>query len=289
MSKLTKKTVLQNAKDYFFIVVGLAIFAFGWSAFLIPSELIGGGVAGIASLIYFGTEFPVGVSTLAINLVLVAMAYKVLGTKFTINTIACSFILSAFFSVFQPIFVEPIVNDLFLCSLMGSVLAGIGVGIVLNYGGNTGGLDIIVLLISHYRNVAYGKTTLMMNIVIVASSYLLIGSVEILVYCYVAQIAYMMTSDKVIDSYKQTFQILIFSKKNDAIADRINVDLKRGATLLKAYGSYTKVDNDVLLVIAHREDRLKIVRIIKEVDEKAFLTINKTSGVFGENFDKLRL
>jgi uncharacterized membrane-anchored protein YitT (DUF2179 family) len=102
-------------------------------------------------------------------------------------------------------------------------------------------------------------------------------------------IAYTFTSDIVIDGYRQTFQIMIFSSKTKEIADRINQEMHRGATLIKGYGSYTKQDMDILLVIAHRRDKMSITRIVKEIDNTAFVSIAKTNTVFGKNFDTLRL
>jgi len=286
---LRAKNVAENIKKYFFICFGLAIFAFGWMAFLIPSKLMGGGISGIATLIYFASGFPVGVTTLILNLILIAVAVKILGTRFGTNTVICTLLLSLFFSILQPMFTKPLVNDTFLCALIGAMLSGAGVGIALNYGGNAGGTDIIIVIITKFRNISYGKLSLLMNVLIIGSSYLIVRSIESLVYSYVAMIAYTFASDMVIDGYKQTFQFMVFSAKNREIADRINKDLGRGATLLKGYGSYTKEDTEILLVLAHRGDKANITRIIKEIDNTAFISIAKTSGVFGKNFDTLRL
>ena len=280
---------MTYAKNWMLITFGLALFAFAWSAFLIPSKLMGGGVSGIASLIYFAVGIPIGLSTFVINITLVLIAFKILGKQFSINTIICTALLSSFFAVFQPIFPQPLVDDTFLCSLIGSMLAGVGVGIALNYGGNTGGTDILVMVINHYRNISYGKLSLAMNIVIIGCSYFIIQSIDCLVYSYVAMFAYGTISDMVLDGYKQTFQIMVFSDKNQEISDTINQQLHRGATLLKGYGSYTKTEKEILLVIAHREDKQRIIKIIKDIDDSAFLSIAKTSGVFGKNFDRLRL
>ncbi len=286
---LSTKSVLNTIKKYFFISLGLAIFAFGWTAFLIPSKLMGGGISGIATLIYFALGIPIGISTLVLNFILIAIALKILGPRFGTSTVICTLLLSLFFSILQPLFPTPLVDDMFLCALIGAMLAGAGVGIALNYGGNTGGTDIIILIITKFRNISYGRLSLLINVLIIASSYLIVRSIESLVYSYVAMIAYTFTSDIVIDGYRQTFQFMVFSPKNREIADRINNDLHRGATLINGYGSYTKENIEILLVIAHRGDKANITRIIKEVDEGAFISIAKTSGVFGKNFDTLRL
>jgi uncharacterized membrane-anchored protein YitT (DUF2179 family) len=288
-TKLSSKSILNAIKKYFFICFGLAILAFGWTAFLIPSNLMGGGISGIATLIYFALKVPIGISTLVLNFILIAIALKILGPRFGTNTVICTLLLSLFFSILQPLFPTPLVDDMFLCALIGAMLSGAGAGITLNYGGNTGGTDIIILIITKFRNISYGRLSLLINVLIIASSYLIVRSIESLVYSYVVMIAYTFTSDIVIDGYKQTFQFMVFSSKNREIAARINSELHRGATLIKGYGSYTKEDLEILLVIAHRSDKASITRIIKDIDNSAFISIAKTSGVFGKNFDTLRL
>lgn len=287
MKKYAK--VFREINRWIFITIGLAIFALGWTAFLIPHQMTGGGVSGISAVIYFATGvIPVGVSTLILNLVLVIVAWRVLGSKFAITSMISTLILSVFLYVGQMIFIQPLVDDVFMCALIGAGLAGFGVGLALNYGGNTGGTDLIVLMINKYRNASYGRLTLYLNVGIVLSSFLTVGSVEKLVYSLVVMFAYTYMSDTIIDGFKQTFQFLVFSSKNEEIAERVNKEVHQGATFLKGYGYYNKKDTDILLIIAHRTHKVNIIRIIKEIDNASFISISKTNGVFGKNFEKLR-
>ena len=144
-------------------------------------------------------------------------------------------------------------------------------------------------MVGKYRNISYGTVTLYTNLIIIGSFYFVIWDVEKLVYSMVVMFVYIYVSDIVIDGYRQTFQFMVFSGKNQNIADRINNELNRGATFLKGYGSYTKAESDVLLIIAHRNDKARIMRMIKNIDPNAFVTISKTTGVFGKNFDKIKL
>ena len=287
---MNAKKFLILIEKYFFITLGLALFAFGWTAFLIPNQVTGGGINGIASIIYFANPtVSVGVWVFLMNIVLVAVAWKILGKRFCVDTIICTVIMSLFMMIGQWLFPKPIVpNDPFMCAMVGSALAGVGVGLALNYGGNTCGTDIIVLMISKYRNVSYGRLTLYLNILIVLSSYLTVHDPVKLVYSVLVLFAYMLFSDLVIDGYKQSFQFMVFSSKNQEIAERINKELKRGATFLKGTGSYNRTESDVLLIVAHRTDRVNIIRIIKEVDDSAFISISKVQSVFGKNFEKIR-
>ncbi len=287
---MNMKKIWKEIRQWIMITIGLALFTFAWSAFLIPNQMTGGGVSGVAAVVYFATGFiPVGLTTLVLNVILVIIAWKILGPKFCINTLICTGILAVFFSIWENIFTQPLVNDTFMCALIGAALAGAGIGIALSNGGNTGGTDIIALIIGKYRNISFGRISLYSNILIVASSYLTVHSIEKLVYSMVVMFVSAYIVDVVIDGYKQTFQFFVFSSKNEEIAERINKDLHRGATLLKGYGSYSKNESDILLVIAHRTDRVNIIRIIKEIDDTAFISVVKTNSVFGKNFDRLKL
>ncbi|MDR3046508.1 MAG: YitT family protein [Bacteroidales bacterium] len=283
--------IWREIRNYFMIFVGLAIFSFGWTAFMIPSHLTGGGASGIGTVFYFATGFPVGITAMIINLVLVLIAWKVLGTRFCINTAICTAMISLMLYVGQLYFTEPLVpDDVFMSSIIGSALAAFGVGIALNFGGNTGGTDIVALMIGKYRNISYGRVTLYTNILIIASSYFVPGgSMKTLVYSMIGMFVYIYVSDLVIEGYRQSFQYFVFSLKNQEIADAINVRLGRGATFFKAYGSFTKEEKDVLMIIAHRTDRSEIIKIIKDIDDEAFISVGKTSSVFGKNFDRIKI
>ena len=287
--KLTFKKVLQEAKNYFFIFLGLAMFTFGWSAFLTPYEVSGGGVAGAASILYFATKIPIGLTTFTLNAILIAIAWKILGTKFCVNSLICTVVMSVFFSIFQPLFPKPLVDDMFMSVIIGSAIAAYGIGMTINWGGNTGGVDIIALMVGKYRNISYGRVSLLSNVVIVGSSFFVLHDVQRLVYSFVVLLVSIIISDLVIDGYRQTYQFMVFSKKNHEIAQKINSNLHRGATFLKGYGSYNQQESDVLLIVAHKTDKGAITRIIKDIDPNAFITISKTASVFGKNFDNIKI
>lgn len=288
--KITGKDILREVKNYIFIIIGLAIFAFGWAAFLLPYGVAGGGVAGAAAIIYFvNNSIPVGVSTFIMNAILIAVAWKILGPKFCINSLICTFILSGFLSIFQPMVKSPLVDDMFMSVIIGSTMAAFGVGMSINWGGNTGGIDIIALMIGKYRNISYGRVSLAVNLIIVGSTYFIFNDIERLVYSFVVLFVSIIVSDIVIDGYRQTYQFMVFSKKNDEIAKKINTTLHRGASFLRGYGSFNHQESDVLLIVSHKTDKSAITRIIKDIDPDAFITITKTASVFGKNFDNIKI
>lgn len=289
--KYTKKEILKEVQNYLMIFVGLTIFAFGWTAFMIPNHITGGGVNGMATLLFFATGFPVGITSLVLNSILLIFAWKILGPKFTVNTLICVVMVAVLLSVGQYLFTEPIVPDeAFMSAIIGSALSAFGAGIAITFGGNTGGMDILALIVGKYRNISYGKVTLYTNIFII-SALLFVpgGSIDALVYSLIGMFVYIYISDLVIEGYRQSFQFMVFSEKSQEIADKINKELNRGATFLKGYGSYTKAETDVLLIIAHRTDKANIIKLIKKIDDTAFISVAKTSSVFGKNFDRIKV
>lgn len=276
-------------RNYIFMVAGIIIYTFGYSAFMLPNKLTGGGIAGIASVLYFATDISVGISNLILNAILILIAWKTLGKRFVLITIFCTAISSLFFYLFQNAITVPLVsNDLFLNSVLGAALSAIGVGITISYGGNTGGTDIIILMVLKYRNIPYGRISMYINALIIASSFLIVKDLQTLIYCYVYMFSYSYISDLVMDGYRSTYQIMIFSNNYNVIAERISNEIHRGVTVIKGAGWFTKQERTILLVLAHRTDKQDILRVIKQEDSTAFISISKVQGVFGQNFSELK-
>ena len=282
-------SVMNFIKPYLYITTGLFIFVFGWTAFLIPSEIIGGGISGLGSLIYFSTGFSVGYTTLLVNIVLVIIAMRILGARFGINTIYGIIISSLFFIVLQELIKQPLVNDEFMAALIGGGLSGVGIGIAFSHGGNAGGTDIIALIINKYRNISPGRVFLYIDLVVIASSWFLFHSIEKIVYGYVVMAVSSYSVDLILNGSRQSFQIMIYSRFSKIIAERISIEVERGVTCLKGYGWYSKKDIDIVMVIARKQDKQKILAISKETDDEAFISVAKVMGVFGQNFEDIKL
>src|SRR5574344_1306184 len=252
---MKKKTLNLSLKSYIFIVIGLIIYTFGYSAFLLPCQLTGIGVSGISSVVYFGTGIPVGTTVWVLNGIFVLISVKLLGKRFAINTVVCTVIMSLLFYYWQPLFTEPLVKDTLLNTLLGSAITGIGVGITIYYGGNTAGTDIIILMIMKYKRLAYGRISMIISALIICSSWFVIPDISKLIYSFVYMFCFSYITDMVMDGFRQTYQIMIFSEKNDEIGHRISEEVGRGITIIKAAGWFTRKDRDVLLVMAHRADK----------------------------------
>ncbi len=283
-----KVSIGQGIRDYAFITLGLFINALGWTAFLIPAEITGGGVTGVATLIFYASKFPVGISYLVINIILVIISMKHLGKAFGIKTIYATVILAIFLSVLSGIIKEPIVDENFMAAVIGGILAGAGVGLVFSQGGSTGGTDIIAMIINKYRNISPGKIILYLDIIIISSSFFIFKSIEKIVYGYVTMAITAYTIDMILTGAKRTVQLFIFSKHYEEIANRVGREIRRGITILDGKGWYSKKETKVLLIMVRKPESHHILRIIKDVDPDAFISVSNVMGVYGLGFDRIK-
>jgi len=275
-------------RSHLIMIFGLFLTALGWTAFLIPAKITGGGITGVSTLIFFGTGFPLGLSYLIINAVLIVFAIKILGRSFGVKTIFSVVVLSVLFSLLQQFITEPIINDDFLSTVLGGILGGAGVGIVFTQGGSTGGTDLIAMIINNYKNTSPGRIILYLDVFIIASSYLLFQSIEKIVYGYVTMGIASYTIDLLFTGSKQSVQMFIFSKKHDEIANRIGKELGRGITIIDGKGWYTGEQTKVLLIMLKKPEASQVFRIIKEIDKNAFMSVNNVMGVYGQGFERIK-
>jgi len=276
--------------SYLWITIGLFLNALAWTAFLIPAKIIGGGITGVGTLIFYAFDTPpVGVTVLVINALLILIAIKILGASFGIKTIYGVITISLFLAILQKVFDAPVVNDAFMAAIIGGIIAGVGIGITFAYGGSTGGTDIIAMIIMKYKNYSPGKILLTIDVFIIMSSFLVFGSIEKIVYGYVTMAVAGYSIDMFLEGSKQSLQVFIFSKEFAAIADRINSELNRGVTVLNGQGWYSKRDVKVLMILLRKSEVEYVLRIIKEEDANSFMSMNSVMGVFGRGFDRIKI
>jgi len=277
-------------KSYLIIALGLAIYSFGWTAFLIPSEIIGGGVSGIGTLIFYGSgeTIPVGLSYFVINCFLIIIALKILGPKFGAKTIYAILLGSVFLSVQQNFFTAPLVDDKFMAAIIGGILGGAGVGITISQGGSSGGTDIIAMIINKYRNVSPGRVILYIDVFIIASSYIVFGDVPTIVYGYVSMGVASYAIDMVISGSKQSAQMFIITKDHETLADEIGLNINRGISVIDAMGWYSKENKKMLMVVVRKHETPQVFKIVKQHDPDAFISMGSVMGVYGFGFEEIR-
>jgi len=286
---LSKTKLWITAKDYVFITLGIALYAFGFSAFIFPEKVVIGGLAGTGTIIYFLTGIPVPVSQLAINLMLLAMAYKIVGRQFVLGTIYGVIMISAFMAIFMPIFQDGFTNEPFMNIVIGGTLCGLGIGTAFVHNGSSGGTDIVAAMVSKYSNASIGRVMLYTDMIIISSSFFILHQVDKVVFGFVILFLVSYMADMVINTNRQAVQFFIFSRHWQEIATAINNDAKRGCTVINGMGWYSKHDVKILLVMCRKIESVTISRIIKSIDPNAFVTQGNVNGVYGKGFDVMKV
>ena len=288
---LSKQQIWLNVKDCLMIVLGLILYAVGFCGFVLPKGLVIGGLAGIASLIYFQFGVPVAISFYALNIILLAIAYRLVGLQFVLKTIFGATFLSFFLGIAQPLFeAYPVVlEETFLDCVIGAVLCGTGVGIAFTHNGSTGGTDIVAAMVSKYRQISVGRMILYVDMIIISSSYLLYHDLDRVIYGFVVLVFLSYMTDQVVNNNRQAIQFTIISKQWDKIATVVNKEMHRGCTVLEGTGWYTKQEVKMLIIFCRKMEALQVYRIIKELDPKAFVSQGNVNTVYGEGFDQNRV
>ena len=297
MDGLLKTKFGRELKDYVAITFGLVCYAFGWVAFMLPYQISTGGLTGISALIYYVTGIEIQVSYFILNGILMIFALKILGPKFCIKTLYAIPVLTFLLWFFQivmkddagnlPLLLGP--GQEFMATVIGAGMLGFGIGIVFINNGSTGGTDIIAWIINKYKDVTLGRLIMYCDIVIISSCYLVFNDWKRVLFGFTVLFIMTIVIDYVVNSNRQSVQFLIFSKKHEEIAETISTELHRGVTLLDGTGWYSKQNIKVVVVLAKKSQSLEIFRLVKDIDENAFISQSNVVGVYGEGFDKLRL
>jgi uncharacterized membrane-anchored protein YitT (DUF2179 family) len=286
---MPNKFKIDSVKEYITIIFGLAIYALAWTGFLLPHKITTGGVTGIGALLYFSKGIPVAATYLVINCFLLAISIKIIGLKFCVRTIFGVVVLTVFLSVSQTLIKSPLlVSEPFMACVVGGVLAGLGVGIVFTANGSTGGTDIIAMVVNKYRNVTIGRVMMYCDLIIISSSWFIFHSFDKIVFGLVTLVIMTYFVDFVVNGVRQSVQFLIISHKYEEIAKRINAEAGRGVTVLDGMGWYSKESSKVLMVMARKNESVKIFRIVKQVDSNAFVSQSSVIGVYGKGFDIMK-
>lgn len=287
--------ILDEVRDYFFISLGCAIYCFGFCLFMLPYEFTPGGMTGVSAIIFYATGFPAQYTYFIINAFLLAIGLKILGSKFFTKTIYATVNITLFLGVIQEFIRQPdgtlpqVVGDQpFMAAVLGACIEGAALGLVFLNNGSTGGTDIIAAIVNKYKNFSMGRVLMWLDFVIVSTSFLVFHDWNKVVTGYVILLISMILIDYTMTSATQSVQFTIISDKYDEIAEAINMEVQRGVTELVGQGWYSKQERRVLIVMARRRESQQIFRLIKHIDNRAFVTMTKVVGVYGEGFDHIK-
>ena len=305
---ILKHSYFTIAKEYLLITLGVTLYALGWAVFLTPNHMIGGGVTGFASIIDYAFGIDISITYFVLNIILLIVGTKLLGTGFgfkTIYAIVMTSVMLALTKEFIPVdFVTEFSQDSkIVCTVLGGIMAGVGIGLSMSQDGSTGGTDIIALVWCKFKPASPGRVILIIDLIIITSSLLFPSyadeaatqlipfneKVAIVVYGLMQVTVCGYAIDLYISGSKQSVQVFIFTKKVNEMADAIAFDMKRGVTMIPAKGWFSKEEKQVLMVVTRKTDMNLLLRYVKSIDPDAFLSVSSVMGVYGQGFDSIKV
>ncbi len=283
-------------RDIILINLGMAVYDMGWAIFLLPYRITTGGLAGLAAIIQYATTFPMQYTIFVVNLILLLFAWWILGIKFTIKTAYAVIFLTTYLQIGQSLMTTP--DGTFLqvlgpgqdsmACMLGAVLNGLGIALVFLSGGSTGGWDIVAAIANKYRNISLGRVMLYLDFVVISSCWFVFGDWRMVVFGYVTLVIYTFTLDMVMNSTRQDIQITIYTKHDTAICDEVRRRTGHTMTLLYGEGGYSHVQLNIVVVIVHKREAIKVLRIIRSIDPDAFVTQHRVEGAYGNGFNVIK-
>ena len=291
-------------KDYLCITLALVLYSFGFTFFLMPYEIVTGGVAGISAIVYYATNFPNSYTYFLVNAALLIMGLKILGWKFLMKTIYAILMLTFLLWLMKEI--APVDENgnmvkilgegqNFMSLIIGCMMTGTSLGIVFLNNGSTGGSDIIAASVNKYYNFSLGTVLLFLDFIIIGSCMFipqfgtLLERAYMVVFGFCTMVIENYMLDYIYNRQRSSVQFMIFSKKWQEIANAIGMQMNHGVTILDGHGWYTGQQRKVLCILAKKNESTTIFRIIKMIDPQAFVSQSAVIGVFGEGFDAIKV
>ena len=297
------KALRSEVQDYVFITLGLLLYSFGFTVFLMPYEIVTGGVAGISAIVFYATGFQIEYTYFLINAALLVVALRLLGWRFLSKTIYAIVMLSFLLGYFQTLlptdaeghFVKILGEGQdFMSLVLGCTMTGSALGIVFLNNGSTGGTDIIAASVNKFRDVSLGTVLAFLDLLIIGSCLLIpqfgtmLQRATMVVFGLCTMVIENFMLDFLMNHQRQSVQFMIFSNKWQEIANAIGTQLDHGVTILDGHGWYTGHERKVLCILAKKRESQLIFRIIKMIDPNAFVSQSAVIGVFGEGFDTIK-
>ncbi len=287
-ARLMAKSSMPKGAKYLLIVLGAAIGAAGFQFFMYPNAIVSGGLTGIAQIINRLCGLPVGVLSIVLNVPLFIFAWKQFGNAFVID----SFIGTALFSVFidlASMFNLTATNDPMLGSIIGGVIKGIGLGAIYYVGATTGGVDIVArFLRRRYPYINFGTFILVLDAAVISAYAIIFHIVESAMYSLICMFVVSKAVDLVLYGLDNSSIVYIVSHNTqDIVSEITSGNLHRGVTLLHAEGAYTHEERNVIMCVIKRPQIAEIRRLVRTIDDKAFLVVTDAKNVFGNGFDSI--
>ncbi|MFO7583205.1 MAG: YitT family protein [Anaerolineales bacterium] len=281
------KKYYPSLRDYTLVGLGSLIQAIGLMIFFVPANLASGGVSGIAQLINFNTNWPIGLMVFIGNIPLFALGWRFLGGRSFMLRTAFSIVVFSFFAdalLWLPFFpTGGLTDDLVLNSLYGAVVSGVGYALVYRGRGTSGGTDILARILNHYRNIPMTQSYLLTDAAVILGAGLVFGWKEAL-YALIALYVSGLVVDTVMEGGGTVRTAMIVTAEPQAVTDRIMTDLGRGVTVLPGTGAYTGVSRPILYCVVTRSEVQMLKDIVQERDPQAFMVVGAAHEALGEGF-----
>lgn len=296
LEKINKANAWELAKDFVMLNLGIAIYDLGWAAFMLPYRIPTGGLAGLAAIVQYATSFPMQYTIFFVNAALLVIAWWQLGLKFAVQTAYAVLALTFYLQVGQDIMTDA--NGVLIqilgegqdsmACMLGAILNGIGIAIVFLSGGSAGGWDIVAAVVNKYRNISLGRVMLFLDFFVIGSCWFIFNDWRMVVFGYVTLVIYTFTLDMVMNSSRQDIQITIYTKLYAEIGEEIRKETGHTMTLMYGEGGYSHDSMKILVVIVHKREAIKVLRLIRSLDPEAFVTQHRVEGVYGKGFNVIK-
>lgn len=274
----TSQKGLKMIKKYSLLFIGAVIAAVGLEIFLIPNQVIDGGIVGISIMLGYITDVPIGLFIFFLNVPFLTFGYKQIGKSFAVATFFSITVLSIMVSILHPI--PGLTHDLLLATVFGGLILGIGVGLIIRYGGSLDGTEIVAIILDKRTGFSVGEIVLFFNLFILSSAGLVFGWDRAMYSLLAYFIAYKMI-DITIAGLDEAKAALIVSDKSEEIANVLLARLGRGVTVFEGKGAYTGESKTILYSIISRLEISKLKTVISEIDDKAFVVITDVHEAMG--------
>ncbi|MEF9934449.1 MAG: YitT family protein [Clostridium sp.] len=281
MDKKRTKAVKITSR-VIFMIVGSILASVGLKMFLIPNNIIDGGVVGVSIMASYITSIPLGLFTFILNIPFLVIGYKHIGKTFAISSL---FSIATFSIVLAVIKVESAVtDDVLLAAIFGGIILGVGVGMIIRNGGSLDGTEIIGIIMDKRTGFSVGEIVMFFNIFILGSSGILFGW-DRAMYSLIAYFIAYKVIDVTVEGLNESKAAMIISNKYEDIADALMARLGRGVTLIDGRGGYKGMPTQVIYVVITRLEIAKLKEIVNSIDDNALVTIDSVE-VIGKKYSK---
>ena len=275
----------NHIKSIMTIILGAAIFAFGLTYFVVPHHLFEGGATGITLITYYLFNIPISLMNIIINIPLFILAWKIFGLRSLYSSLLGTIAVSVWLAIFEKIPLQfNLEGDLVIVALVSGVLLGVGLGVIFNAGGTTGGTDIVARILNKYTNISVGKLLFGLDFFILMLILIIFQDLRLVTYTLLFDFIVSRVIDLIGEGGYAGKGFMIITQKPMELADKINDELGRGVTFIYGQGYYSKNDLKIVYCIVARNEMVKMKEMIHSVDPMAFITITEAHEILGEGF-----